>query len=962
MKRLLNKLWKWRWLLTIPISLIFLYWAGGTTANYRNFVINYKSAIPIHLKDIGENELFKIRNSILDAFSLSSLRKIDKAASLRNINLFIPESNIAKLDSNLPHSGFEYVKGGMSTSDGLQQIKIRYRGDFAYHWGFDKKSFRVKTKKNSLYEGMHKFNLNVPKSYEQINEYLSYYLAKLMGLVVPRTEMVSVSLNGKWQGVYLLLEQLEEMTLRHNRLMPGDLYVGEMIGKDQYKGIKDKGNLFKHPSLWSKAAVNNHFPEDMRSALERLTALVASAADEDSSAALSELLDLEAWGKFSALDRLCQSLHYDNAHNWRLYFDPARSKFVPIIWDPMGFTYPLQPRIITSDLHNALFKNADFLRSRQKALEQFFTSGLDDRLLDEYNRLTKIVKPYILQDSRIMVSGGRSFPGEAEINRYSSIPEWFSWLSHPFHIEDSEQIVYSMEKLGEAIRNNFYQIKNEHLEEPEKVKVAIDNTNKSLQILLPGWQTIKAMVLVFSKPINTQIKGRIAFYKSNRRREVNISDAISINGSRLVISLPLVSNFKLERSKDHKKLDPLYKIVPAYYEYDFDGISEDNQLHEVLVDRGKSGLSAVEYVDTLQPSSFTTLNQIIEPRPPLEPLVWHGEIVIDGVRNIDQQLIIRPGTTIRFKPGASLILKQRLVAVGTDSQPIRFIPENTGQTPWGSVALIGQRANNSRLRHCEFLGGSGLKGDLFEYSGMLSIHDVKNVQIDNCRFSDSNIVDDMVHIVYSEVLFKDCIFERSLMDALDIDISKATIENCRFTDSGNDALDLMDSEVAVVDSLFENSGDKGISVGEGSRLFAVNSSLKGNAIGIQVKDGSVASLNNLDFVSNKRALDAYKKNWRYNDGGEIFVHKSHFKDNLEQITADKNSKIHISDSFFRRLPQLKKKRLQLDLTVDMSDERNAKLAVRNNFPTEAKAIQSINPRYKQRIDPTRRGALNLAQP
>ena len=147
--------------------------------------------------------------------------------------------------------------------------------------------------------------------------------------------------------------------------------------------------------------------------------------------------------------------------------------------------------------------------------------------------------------------------------------------------------------------------------------------------------------------------------------------------------------------------------------------------------------------------------------------------------------------------------------------------------------------------------------------------------------------------------------------------------------------------------------------GEGSRLVAVNNRLEGNAIGVQVKDGSTASLYNLDFVGNKLALDAYKKNWRYNGGGEVFVHKSHFKENLEGLTADKSSKIHISDSFFSRLPELKKKRIRIDETVDTHDERRAKINVVNHFPKETARSQEFKPEYLQRIDPTRRGAVNL---
>ncbi len=69
-------------------------------------------------------------------------------------------------------------------------------------------------------------------------------------------------------------------------------------------------------------------------------------------------------------------------------------------------------------------------------------------------------------------------------------------------------------------------------------------------------------------------------------------------------------------------------------------------------------------------------------------------------------------------------MTNRLIAEGTDDLPIRFISEDPAADPWGTVALKGKGASGSRLSHCEFVGGSGIKNDLYEYSAMFSVHDV----------------------------------------------------------------------------------------------------------------------------------------------------------------------------------------------------------------------------------------------
>ena len=70
-----------------------------------------------------------------------------------------------------------------------------------------------------------------------------------------------------------------------------------------------------------------------------------------------------------------------------------------------------------------------------------------------------------------------------------------------------------------------------------------------------------------------------------------------------------------------------------------------------------------------------------------------------------------------------------------------------------------------------------------------------------------------------------------------------------------------------------------------------------NEIGLQAKDGSKVFLYNNTMKDNRKALDAYKKNWRYDGGGEILVFKSVLTGNNETVSADKNSKITLYDSF-----------------------------------------------------------------
>ncbi|MCZ6620141.1 MAG: right-handed parallel beta-helix repeat-containing protein, partial [Gammaproteobacteria bacterium] len=286
--------------------------------------------------------------------------------------------------------------------------------------------------------------------------------------------------------------------------------------------------------------------------------------------------------------------------------------------------------------------------------------------------------------------------------------------------------------------------------------------------------------------------------------------------------------------------------------------------------------------------------------PETKPLVWSGDVVIAGVRHIERPLVIKPGTRLLMEEGATVILSGRLMAEGTAEQPIRILSRSPSQKPWGAIVLTGDRASGSRLSHCEISGGSGLKGDLFEYTAMLSVHEVQDVEITDCLFRDSKLTDDMLHAVYSDIRLERTTFMNAPGDAVDLDISSAVIVDSIFQDNGNDGVDLMTADVRIERSIFRRNGDKGISVGEASRMFMIDSTLTGNLIGVQAKDGSVAVLANVTLAGNETAMDVYKKNWRYGEGGMIVAAKCRIVENPSGVTAGKRSRIVLFDSYWDR--------------------------------------------------------------
>ena len=399
-------LWRYSWIITLPCSIFFFYWILSTTDRYMQFCVKYNTVpYATDLRTIGQENFSHMLRTLRLKFTTES-KLVEKNEGLESIHLFVSKTNLRKLNASLPHSGYKYVKGGLWDGGKIKKAKIKYRGDFLPHWGYFKKSMRIKLGKNSLFKKMKTFNLIRPKFSMQLNNYLAYQLAEKLGLIAPRTALTQVFINGNYAGVYIMVEQIDENILRNRLLMPGDLYVGEMMGKDRFSGISS--HVFKHKGVWEKKTVNNGFDKSAPPPIEKLLNLINGPQNEHAHRKLIDLLDMAAWGKFSAFQTLVQSFHYKNTHNWRLYYDSSRQKLLPIVWDPVGWSHVdnqdsnFQLKIISSELHKMLFQNDDFMKARQKALTSFFNEHSDHHFLEFADKTVRVMKRALSVDPNLV--------------------------------------------------------------------------------------------------------------------------------------------------------------------------------------------------------------------------------------------------------------------------------------------------------------------------------------------------------------------------------------------------------------------------------------------------------------------------------------------------------------------------------------------------------------------------------
>ncbi len=870
--RKLDLLWQWSPVATLPIALLFAGWVNATWHQYRTFAIEYDSSpTEVHLLDVGVDEWNNlVRRTQLEATG-RTLTDVPKQYALNTVQLFADNSAIAALDSDLPYSGYEFQKGHLMFQDGLHAVKLRYRGDFIVHWAYDKKSIRVKTGTNELYQGMRAFNLIVPKFPEQVNNYLGYRLARLMGIMSPRCELVNVSLNGRNQGLYEFTEQLEEGTLRSWDRMPGDLYSGDLISKTAVNGTTNR--VFEQPQSWDKIAANNHFDLDSRAPLERLLRLLNSGPSEQTEGELSKLLDMSAFGALGAYELLTQTHHFDEYHNWRLFWDPWALKFHPVVWDPIAWAPDMRPAeggspqmdLVVSRLHVWLHRNGDFLVARHAALQRFFEGGLKEQFDETVDWTLTAARAATALDPNVRPT-------------------------------DPEIVAAGMVKFRRFYDQVLRDVRIAHLDTPGTVRFTQPDTDGTMAFEVSGRQPVDEVVLTFRAPVTRTPGASLRVHRGGATTTFDLGGAVMAQGSSLRVPARMLAQLEPRFTYLPNQIlrQRALDCVPTYYELQFTDLARDHELMAVHAVRAGRTVRC-ELAETLTPSDLHWLYRSCVAHPERVPTVWSGDMVVDGVREVFDDVIIAPGTTIRMRADASIVFRARVHAVGTAEQPIRIVPAAEGQAPWGTFAINSPDCSGSSFRFLRVRGGSGYKTPVEEYTAMFSIHNCHDVRVEDSRFADNFVVDDMIHVIYSEVLFDRDELIHARADALDCDISRIVVRNSRFVDSDNDGVDLMTTMAVVHDCQFLRNGDKGISIGESTKLIGVRNTFDGCQKAMEAKDGSIARVANCEIRNCQRALNAYRKNWRYDAGGDLEVLKSRFTDNREMPTADPHSRVVLLD-------------------------------------------------------------------
>ena len=192
-----------------------------------------------------------------------------------------------------------------------------------------------------------------------------------------------------------------------------------------------------------------------------------------------------------------------------------------------------------------------------------------------------------------------------------------------------------------------------------------------------------------------------------------------------------------------------------------------------------------------------------------------GEVILSSnlIIGSDEELIIKPGSTILMAGGVSLLSKGRTIFDGNTKSPI-VVKRLDQDKPWGVVAIHGPRSQGSLIKNVTFSGGSTAFLENRMFSGMLSISWTDDFSMNNSTLQENVISDDTLHVVHSSFEILNSDFRNRFGDCIDFDYSRNKLGHIKINNAKNDGVDFMRSDVEASHIEIFGAGDKGFSIGK----------------------------------------------------------------------------------------------------------------------------------------------------
>lgn len=779
-------------------------------------------------------------------------------------------------------------------ADGIEyKVKIRIRGDGGIHWMHEKKSWRIRFKKDQLFNGNRYLDLIIPsdKAYEL--EVITNNLARDAGLIAPQSGFAFASLNEVSMGLYLWSEGFTKEMLERQKRPEGEIFKEDNTWTEsRFNGAGIRNNYINKVSTVSAnfkasfAKTNDGGTSVNWQRWLEFTQLIRESDDDTFAKHVEGYLNLDNYFKWNSITWLFGSLHAHWGDNLRWYYDTTNGLFEPLIYDVYRYPIDIQhsrgtfDHAVTDPLLKRVMRIDRYRNKRNEYLWDMLNSP-DYNIVANVETSYATIEPFLGQASMDMDSFAEFHSKSIEILRMNKVKllEYLHW-GRLF-------VQPSIKSTKETIQLKL-QITPDSLSPIQIDTITLGGVHAPLNA-----ETFSCRLIDGKK--TSLLNGVVATYnKINSTADLSFKNLIAqtpVNDDLLPIAktdLFLLIDF------------PIRDIRPDLLTIQ---ISAKNKLTEIPLPKHLIKIAGIADSNHQSHRDIFSADIIDWLKTTSLPFKQEGNFLVlnNGIYTLNRDVIfprgidlkIKSGVTLKMAPGVSIVLHGALVIDGTKTKPVSIHALNK-KKPWGGF-LILNTPKPSQVSNLHISGGNGTVISGVTVTGQLAFHSVGRVSIDNSKFHGA-YCDDSLNIKNSIINISSCIFVGNISDGFDGDWVSGEITGCDFSNNTGDGLDVSGSEILVRNTLFMNTKDKGISVGEKTRLTVINCVMRNCLIGLAVKDASEVNILSSVFYENNSALALYRKKQLFRIGGTAKITNCLFWKNSTLCELDSFSKLFTSNS------------------------------------------------------------------
>ena len=229
-------------------------------------------------------------------------------------------------------------------------------------------------------------------------------------------------------------------------------------------------------------------------------------------------------------------------------------------------------------------------------------------------------------------------------------------------------------------------------------------------------------------------------------------------------------------------------------------------------------------------------------------------------------VVIEDGTDLRLGPGVVMLVRGGLTMAGSAEHPVTIRPIDAGQ-PFGAVAVLGDGSQRTTIRHLDLSGGSDAWVRGARFSGALSIHYQRDVEISHAAIH-GNHGDAGLSVTYASGLLADSAVTGNRAAQIDLNYFDGVVRGNRVAGSDADRTDrgmnVIGSRLVATNNEVSGFVDTGVRVAENSAVLFAANTWRDNGLALAVTDLSTVYLH-ADNVFSMNELDV-----------SAFLHKDHF--------------------------------------------------------------------------------------